>query len=172
MPADAYTSVPSTGKFKLKGVSDGRINKKKRKKKTKAEAEAAGEEAVTSQHARDSNSTEEQGDFTDRSVVLKNLATENDGDNSNSKKDTRRNRLPPERKFGDEDTLDRNDEIDEMNRHVKTASELRFQDQKRRRLEERLKREGVKTHKQRVEELNRYLSGLSEHHDMPKIGPG
>ena len=41
-----------------------------------------------------------------------------------------------------------------------------------RQLEERLKREGVKTHKERVEELNRYLSGLSEHHDMPKIGPG
>ena len=33
-------------------------------------------------------------------------------------------------------------------------------------LDERLKREGVKTHKERVEELNRYLSNLSEHHDM------
>ena len=33
-------------------------------------------------------------------------------------------------------------------------------------LQERLKREGVKTHKERVEELNKYLSGLSEHHDM------
>lgn len=33
-------------------------------------------------------------------------------------------------------------------------------------LDERLKREGLKTHKERVEELNRYLSNLSEHHDM------
>jgi len=33
-------------------------------------------------------------------------------------------------------------------------------------LDDRLKREGVKTHKQRVEELNKYLSTLSEHHDM------
>ena len=33
-------------------------------------------------------------------------------------------------------------------------------------LDERLKREGTKTHKERVEELNRYLSNLSEHHDM------
>ena len=33
-------------------------------------------------------------------------------------------------------------------------------------LDERLQREGVKTHKERVEELNRYLSNLSEHHDM------
>lgn len=40
-------------------------------------------------------------------------------------------------------------------------------------LDERLKREGgAKTHKQRVEELNKYLSTLSEHHDMPRIGPG
>jgi hypothetical protein len=33
-------------------------------------------------------------------------------------------------------------------------------------LHERLQREGVKTHKERVEELNKYLSRLSEHHDM------
>ncbi len=33
-------------------------------------------------------------------------------------------------------------------------------------LHERLQKEGVKTHKQRVEELNKYLSNLSEHHDM------
>lgn len=39
-------------------------------------------------------------------------------------------------------------------------------------LEERLQREGVKTHKERVQELNKYLSTLSEHNDMPRIGPG
>jgi len=30
----------------------------------------------------------------------------------------------------------------------------------------------LKTHKERVEALNTYLSKLSEHHDMPRIGPG
>ena len=54
----------------------------------------------------------------------------------------------------------------------KTDAEKRHEEMRRKRLDERLKREGVKTHKERVEELNRYLSGLSEHHDMPKIGPG
>ncbi len=29
-----------------------------------------------------------------------------------------------------------------------------------------MQREGVKTHKEKVEELNKYLSNLSEHHDM------
>lgn len=54
----------------------------------------------------------------------------------------------------------------------KTEAEKRHEEYRRKRLEEKLKREGVKTHKEKVEELNKYLSGLSEHHDMPKIGPG
>ncbi|KAF7846478.1 hypothetical protein BT93_L4272 [Corymbia citriodora subsp. variegata] len=54
----------------------------------------------------------------------------------------------------------------------KTDAERRHEELKRKRLDERLKREGIKTHKERVEELNKYLSTLSEHHDMPRIGPG
>jgi protein FAM32A len=54
----------------------------------------------------------------------------------------------------------------------KTEAERRYEEMRRRRLEERLQKEGVKTHKERVEELNGYLSRLSEHHDMPRIGPG
>jgi protein FAM32A len=54
----------------------------------------------------------------------------------------------------------------------KTEAEKRHEDMRRKRMEDKLKREGVKTHKEKVEELNKYLSGLSEHHDMPKIGPG
>lgn len=49
---------------------------------------------------------------------------------------------------------------------AKTEAELRFQENKRKRLEEKMKMEGSKTHKEKVEELNRYLSKLSEHHDM------
>lgn len=54
----------------------------------------------------------------------------------------------------------------------KTDAEKRHDETRRKRLEEKMKREGVKTHKEKVEELNKYLSGLSEHHDMPRIGPG
>ncbi|KAI9717616.1 MAG: hypothetical protein M1812_004561 [Candelaria pacifica] len=57
--------------------------------------------------------------------------------------------------------------------HVgKTEAEIRHEEMRRKRLNERLKKEGVKTHKEKVEELNKYLSNLSEHHDMPRIGPG
>jgi len=54
----------------------------------------------------------------------------------------------------------------------KTDAERRHEEMRRKRLEEKVRKEGVKTHKEKVEELNKYLSGLSEHHDMPKIGPG
>lgn len=53
-----------------------------------------------------------------------------------------------------------------VGKREKTEAERRHDERRRKRLDERLKREGVKTHKERVEELNRYLSGLSEHHDM------
>ncbi|EEH48548.2 uncharacterized protein PADG_04627 [Paracoccidioides brasiliensis Pb18] len=48
----------------------------------------------------------------------------------------------------------------------KTEAERKYEEARRKRLDERLKREGFKTHKERVEELNKYLSNLSEHHDM------
>lgn len=50
--------------------------------------------------------------------------------------------------------------------NTKTEAERKYEERRRKRLDERLKREGLKTHKERVEELNRYLSNLSEHHDM------
>ncbi|PSN66296.1 DUF1754-domain-containing protein [Corynespora cassiicola Philippines] len=54
----------------------------------------------------------------------------------------------------------------------KTEAEKRYDEMRRKRRDEKIKKEGFKTHKEKVEELNKYLSGLSEHHDMPKIGPG
>lgn len=142
MAADDYKSVPSTGKLKLKGVSDGRVEKKKKKKKPKPdEAERT--------------STEK---FEDNSVVLKSLAEED--------------REITKARDHDTETQAEAEAGEDVKQHLQTEAERRFDEQRRKRLEERLKREGVKTHKQRVEELNRYLSSLSEHHDMPKIGPG
>ncbi|KAK0276965.1 hypothetical protein LTR91_013839 [Friedmanniomyces endolithicus] len=60
----------------------------------------------------------------------------------------------------------------ETKQYGKTEAQKRHDERRRKRLDERLEKEGIKTHKERVEELNKYLSGLSEHHDMPKIGPG
>ncbi|KAJ5391795.1 hypothetical protein N7509_007285 [Penicillium cosmopolitanum] len=63
-------------------------------------------------------------------------------------------------------------ERDEREGGPKTETERKYEEVRRKRLRERLQRDGVKTHKERVEDLNKYLSRLSEHHDMPKIGPG
>jgi protein FAM32A len=49
---------------------------------------------------------------------------------------------------------------------AKTEAQIRFEENRRRRLEEKLEKEGGKTHKERVEELNNYLSKLSDHNDM------
>ena len=157
MPSDDYTSVPSTGKLKLKGTADGRIDKKKKKKRPRPEEEIAS--PTTAPPA----ATE----FQDNSVMLRSLAEEDSAIIKTANRETSlvgSTVIQPDSGAGEQDP--------DLKASLQTDAERRFEEQRRKRLEERLKREGVKTHKQRVEELNRYLSGLSEHHDMPKIGPG
>lgn len=150
MPPDDYASIPSSGKLKLKGVADGRVDKKKRKKKPRSE-----EVETEKDEARHEDSAHNEADeFQDKSVMLRKLQEEDEEISKSEQQDHAEKDKP------------------DMKEYLQTDAERRFEEQRRKRLEERLKREGVKTHKQRVEELNRYLSGLSEHHDMPKIGPG
>ncbi|KAI0639588.1 DUF1754-domain-containing protein [Trametes polyzona] len=54
----------------------------------------------------------------------------------------------------------------------KTAAEKRFEEVQRKRLAEKVARLANKTHKDRVNEFNSKLEALSEHHDIPKVGPG
>ncbi|EGO31050.1 hypothetical protein SERLADRAFT_376595 [Serpula lacrymans var. lacrymans S7.9] len=54
----------------------------------------------------------------------------------------------------------------------KTEAERRFEDVQRRRLADKVAKIAHKTHKDRVAELNAKLESLSEHHDIPKVGPG
>ncbi|KAI4859131.1 DUF1754-domain-containing protein [Hypoxylon rubiginosum] len=59
----------------------------------------------------------------------------------------------------------------------KTEAERRHEEANKKKMmkmleDPKLASEFRKTHKERVEGLNTYLSKLSEHHDMPKIGPG
>lgn len=75
----------------------------------------------------------------------------------------------------DKEKEDPEEEEEEPSRSHKTEAERRFEEARRKRLLEKAETsrpELLKTHKERVEELNTYLSKLSEHHDMPKIGPG
>lgn len=145
MPSTEYTAATG-GALKLKGSN---VAKKKKKKPKQSIADDNEPETVAAlkdhgNHATGSLEVDSVGN-----VVSKSLREEDDS-----------LRLEVEK------------ELKETGR-PKTEAEKRFEEQRRKRLEERLKRDGVKTHKERVEELNRYLSKLSEHHDMyVGVSPG
>ena len=54
----------------------------------------------------------------------------------------------------------------------KTPAEIRFEETQRKRRLERVSKLASQTHKDRVHEFNAKLEALSEHHDIPKVGPG
>ncbi|CAO3564467.1 unnamed protein product [Mortierella alpina] len=54
----------------------------------------------------------------------------------------------------------------------KTAAELKFAEIQRKRQEEKVLKAAMKSHKEKVAELNRKLEEMTEHYDIPKVGPG
>ena len=54
----------------------------------------------------------------------------------------------------------------------RTAAEKRYHQQKLELDAQRLKRVATKSHRDRIEDFNQYLANLSEHYDIPKVGPG
>ncbi|KAH7362632.1 hypothetical protein B0T11DRAFT_328671 [Plectosphaerella cucumerina] len=142
MPADDYASIGGGG-LRLKGA---KVSKKKKKSKSKP---------------------------TD---LEKNLGTGDEGPST---------KAVEKRRASSQDVEDKGKGAEEEHASLgdekaaprKTEAELRFEERRRKRLLElsessSSRPELLKTHKERVEELNTYLSKLSEHHDMPKIGPG
>jgi len=55
---------------------------------------------------------------------------------------------------------------------TKTEAELKFEEIQKKRLEEKVEKAALKSHKERVAELNRKLEEMTEHYDIPKVGPG
>ncbi|KAI8815180.1 hypothetical protein BJ742DRAFT_782649 [Cladochytrium replicatum] len=56
--------------------------------------------------------------------------------------------------------------------HRKTPAEIKFEEASRKRRAEMIAKIASKSHKERVAEYNEKLEQMSEHHDLPKIGPG
>ena len=69
--------------------------------------------------------------------------------------------------MGDDERLQHDDAEDH-----RTAAEKRYQEQKLQLDLQRLKKVAKKSHRERVGEFNQYLANLSEHYDIPKVGPG
>lgn len=145
-PGDEYAPLSGSGggKLKLKGdkVSDGRIEKKKKKKEQKKKA-AAESSANTTEGERDTTGEDNS--------LTRQREKEKDGSGGEGEREEE----------GRKESAGAGEIL-----VGKTEAEKRYEEQRRKRLQDRLKREGVKTHKERVEELNKYLSRLTEHHDM------
>ncbi|KAM0703748.1 hypothetical protein Q7P35_009687 [Cladosporium inversicolor] len=144
MPASDYTSTISGG-LKLKGgAKDAGVKKKSKKSKSSSSKDKAPKPSTLQEG--------EEAEGSDSKTPNADLAL--------STTHSDRDATPSEQQPSSSGT-------------GKTEAQRRHEEIKRKRLDDRLKREGgAKTHKQRVEELNKYLSTLSEHHDMPRIGPG
>ena len=54
----------------------------------------------------------------------------------------------------------------------KTPAQLAFEAAQKKKQLEKLPLLASKSHKEKVAEFNEYLGKLSEHHDIPKVGPG
>ncbi|RWV97883.1 hypothetical protein BHE74_00042572 [Ensete ventricosum] len=53
-----------------------------------------------------------------------------------------------------------------------TPAERRYIDQRERINVKRLAKTANKSHRDRIQDFNQYLANLSEHYDIPKVGPG
>ncbi|RMZ14263.1 hypothetical protein D0864_00230 [Hortaea werneckii] len=156
MPSADYGNAVGGG-LKLKGAKDAGVKKKKKEKKSKTADAGDGDKAQQSALQKALADEDKDDDETGGSQVAGTRGM--DGalettDHSDHKD------------YGKTEAQKRQEELRRKRILIGSVSDLRVQ------LEERLKKEGIKTHKERVEELNKYLSGLSEHHDMPRIGPG
>ncbi|RMZ14752.1 hypothetical protein D0860_01969 [Hortaea werneckii] len=162
MPSADYGNAVGGG-LKLKGAKDAGVKKKKKERKSKTadagDSDKAQQSALQKALADEDKGDDETGGTQVAGTREKDGALEttdhSDHKGSGDHKD-----------YGKTEAQKRQEELRRKRILVDLVSDLRVQ------LEERLKKEGIKTHKERVEELNKYLSGLSEHHDMPRIGPG
>ncbi|KAH6783594.1 hypothetical protein C2S52_008553 [Perilla frutescens var. hirtella] len=53
-----------------------------------------------------------------------------------------------------------------------TPAERRYMEQWQKIERDRLAKAAKKSHRDRIQEFNQYLANLSEHYDIPKVGPG
>ena len=55
---------------------------------------------------------------------------------------------------------------------LRTAAEKRYDEQMQQTQEKLIHKMASRSHRDKVRDFNEYLSKLSEHHDIPKVGPG
>lgn len=175
MPSDEYTSV-ARGPLKLKGTA-GVTKKKKKKNKTDLEKNlstggsgsgSASETALVKGEdegkEKDPENAQQEEKKEEEEEVYK---TEAEKRFLEAKRKRVCPRFPTKKKKKTLDIISlkpRSRDRRDTNATGKQLKELTESAKVRPQL--------LKTHKQRVEELNAHLARLTDHHDMPKIGPG
>ncbi|XP_027775036.1 protein FAM32A-like isoform X1 [Solanum pennellii] len=64
------------------------------------------------------------------------------------------------------------DDLTTKNDDHLTPAERKYLEQWEKLNIKRLAKEAKKSHRDRIQEFNRYLANLTEHYDIPKVGPG
>ncbi|XP_010498010.1 PREDICTED: protein FAM32A-like [Camelina sativa] len=141
----AYENVIG-GKLKLKGkaldVKAGGVKKKKKKHK-KQEEQAL---KITEHDLIEGESTEALGQL---------IEGEEEGEEAGRIENLR-----------EDVNLQQDDD------ELLTPAERRYIEQKQRLDVQKLAKEANKSHRNRIEDFNQYLANMSEHYDIPKVGPG
>jgi len=57
-------------------------------------------------------------------------------------------------------------------RDARTPAEIAYEKAQQKRMADMAKRMATKSHREKVEEFNKKLANMSEHYDIPKVGPG
>ncbi|KAL1903122.1 hypothetical protein Sste5346_000406 [Sporothrix stenoceras] len=157
MPSDEYASA-SGGALRLKGAKVEKHKSKKHKKKRSSRDK--DREGSRARHAEDE--LEKVGsDGEDRGIKKKSKkkdsgsGEEDYDDYEDLKNDPYARMTPAERRFAEAQDKKIRDLMHASPEDARAARPELF-----------------KSHKERLADLNTYLSRLSEHNDMPKIGPG
>jgi len=64
------------------------------------------------------------------------------------------------------------EEQEEAEIDTRTPAERRYEESLARREKDRIGKMAQKSHRERIEEFNLRLTNMSEHYDIPKVGPG
>ncbi|PLW53932.1 hypothetical protein PCANC_03770 [Puccinia coronata f. sp. avenae] len=148
MAAEDYVEVVSGGGLKLKGADQG----KKKKKKKKSSLSTAMLEKEKGNYAQLAKSLIESS-----GSLSKQKLREEEGASSEDQKESTSSAIGTSVN---------------ITRVEKTRAEIKFEETQKMRLLEKVKKQALKTHKDRVADFNLRLENQSEHFDIPKVGPG
>lgn len=164
MAAEEYEEVVSGGGLKLKG---GELGKKKKKKKKSSLSTSMLEKEKGTHYAELAKTFLESSASLSKQKLReegRGTSTEGGKEACSSSTSTSTTTTTMVVKDGEEGV--------KISRVEKTRAEIKFEETQKMRLLEKVKKQALKTHKDRVADFNLRLENQSEHFDIPKVGPG